>query len=636
MIGTRQELGKTRLALWASGFVLLACLAILALSGWHEWQSRRVDLKNAEVDVTNLARSLTQQAEDTFDLADTILTGMVDRLETGGTDAAGVAKLRTFLQQRRYNRQRIHGIFVYDETGRWIATTEQVDLAGLNNSDRDYFQHHRASPDRGDYFGRPVKSRSGGQWVITVSRRFDHPDGSFAGVVLTTIDVSYFVRFYEEFDVGPHGSISLLSADGIMLARSRDVDGVYAGRDMSDSPLFRQQHRLPAASVYYFTSPLDGRARLSYYQRSSRFPIVVLATKARDDVLADWRREVVTRTGIVAGLILLIAGIGFYLVKQLLQRQRMAAALIAKEADFRLLAEQSSDMVMRIGLDECIRYVSPSCVRVIGWPADKLLGMPALAGVNAEDRPRVEQTIAALKAAEADEARIVYRNRHREKNEIWVETALRVTRAPDTGAIDGVVAISRDVTEQRDLQDKLAALAISDGLTGLFNRRHFDERLADEWARARRDGTPLSLLLIDIDHFKRYNDQYGHQAGDGCLRAVARVLAAQAQRPADLAARYGGEEFVLLLPNTDAEGCALVGERVREALHELGMLHGQNPPSRIVTASLGGVTSHPSQTVSDSGPLLAAADRALYAAKDGGRDRLVMSGQVVALSARSA
>ena len=630
MASRSHELGKNRLPLWASGFVTLACLAILAMSGWREWESRTADLKNAEVDMANLARSLTQHADDTFELADTILGGMVDRLEANGTGDAAIAKLQAFLQQRKFNGKRIRGIFVYDEAGRWLATSEQVNLAGLNNSDRDYFQRHRASPDRDTLIGRPVKSRSGGQWIITASRRFNHPDGSFAGVTLTTIDVSYFSRFYEQFDIGAEGAVSLLNTDGIMLARSRDDDGAYVGRDMSKAPLFRDWHNRPAASVYYFKSPIDGVQRLSFYQRSSRYPVMVLATKAQDDVLAPWRQDALTRMAVVLGLTVLIAVIGFYLVRHLLQRQRMAAALVGKEADFRLLAEQSSDMVMRVGLDERILYVSPSCVRVLGWNPDKLLGTPALAGVNAEDRPRVEQAVAALKNAEAEEARIIYRTRHREKAEIWVETALRVTRAPDTGEIDGVVAISRDMTKQKDLQDKLAALATSDGLTGLANRRHFDERLSDEWGRARRDGTPLSLLLIDVDHFKKFNDQYGHQAGDGCLRALARVLGAQAQRPADLAARYGGEEFALLLPNTDAEGCAQVGERVRAALYELGMLHALNPPSKLVTASLGGATNLPSQGMTDCSALVTAADRALYAAKDNGRDRLVMSGQVVA------
>lgn len=176
------------------------------------------------------------------------------------------------------------------------------------------------------------------------------------------------------------------------------------------------------------------------------------------------------------------------------------------------------DVVMRVDLDERILYASPSCARILGWDPARLLGTPALAGVNPEDRPRVEQVVSALKAGEAEEARIIYSANHREKKEIWVETALRVTRSSKTHKIDGVVAISRDMTEQKDLQDKLAALATSDGLTGLANRRHFDERLAEDWARAKRDSTPLSLLLVDVDHFKKFNDQYGHQAGDACAR----------------------------------------------------------------------------------------------------------------------
>lgn len=236
-----------------------------------------------------------------------------------------------------------------------------------------------------------------------------------------------------------------------------------------------------------------------------------------------------------------------------------------------------------------------------------------------------------MKNGEVEEAKIIYRTRHREKTEIWIETALRVTRKPDTGAVDGVVAISRDMTEHKDLEEKLAALATSDGLTGLANRRCFDERLDLEWARAARDGTPLSVLMIDVDHFKKFNDRYGHQAGDSCLRAVAEVLAAQAQRPADLAARYGGEEFALLLPNTNAEGCELVGTRVREALFETQIPHALNPPSKLVTASLGGATAWPGSGTSTScASLVGAADRALYFAKDAGRDRLVMSGQVMA------
>lgn len=631
---TSRELGKAHLPLWAAGFVALICMTILGLSAWREWGTRNAELRSAEIDVTNLAHSLIQHADDTFELADTILVGLVHRLELDGTGSDTITRLQAYLPIRK-SSDRIRGIFVYDETGRWLATTEHVDFSGLNNSDREYFRQHRDSPEKGTLIGRPVKSRSGGQWIITASRRINHPDGSFAGVVLLTIDVAYFAKFYERFDVGPNGSASLLNNAGIMLARAHDESGAYVGRDLSNAPLFRERESRPAAAVYYFRSPIDGVQRLSYYQRSSNYPLMVLASKSQDDVLAPWRHAAATRMIFVLGLVLLIAVIGFYLVRQLLHRQRMAQALVAKEANFRLLAEQSSDMVSRIGLDNRLLYVSPSCVRITGWSAEELLDTSALAGIHPDDMERVEQVIAALKNGEAEEARFVYRQRHRDKGEIWAEAALHVTPAADSGEIDGVVAVMRDITEQKDLQDKLASLAATDALTGLANRRAFDERLADEWARARRDGTQLSLLLIDVDHFKKFNDHYGHLAGDGCLRALGRILSAIARRPTDLAARYGGEEFAVLLPNTAPDGCVEVGEGIRQALHDLAMLHAQNPPSRLVTVSVGAATSLPSQA-SDSSTLVAAADRALYAAKDGGRDRLLVSGQVVPWPAKSA
>ncbi len=626
----RRDAGLKRLPQVATAFVVLVCVAILALSGWREWTLRDAALRNAEVDVANLARSLAQHAEDTFELADTILIGLVNRLETDGTSPPAMARVQDIIELRKATMARVRGLFVYDETGRWLATSEKVNLAAFNNSDRDYFKRHRDSPDKQPLIGNPIKSRSGGQWIITVSRRFNHPDGSFAGVVLATLDAAYFAQFYRQFDIGPNGVIALLSTGGIVLARSVDND-TSVGRDLSGVPLIKDLHSRPSASTIYFKSSLDGIWRLSFYKRNDRYPILVVATEAQDDVLAAWRGEAIARTAFVLGLTALIAAIGFYLVRQLAERQRMAAALAAKEADFRLLAEESSDMVMRIGPDERLLYISPSCTRVLGWTADQLTGTPALAGVNADDLPRVQRIVAALKRGEIEETKVIYRTRRRQKDEIWLETALRTTHDPDTGRIDGVVAISRDMTEHKDQEHKLAALASLDGLTGLANRRHFDEKLRDEWARASRDGTALSLLLIDVDHFKGYNDQHGHQAGDECLISVARFIAGQAQRPADLAARYGGEEFVLLLPGTDAAGCEQVGERIRQALHDLRLPHATNPPSKCVTISLGGATSWPNaKNSADHTSLIAAADSALYGAKSLGRNRLVMSGQVVA------
>jgi len=502
---------------------------------------------------------------------------VVHRLGIDGAGPESIARIQTFIGLRKPSLGRIRGLFIYDETGNWLATSESVSLKGLNNSDRDYFHYHAQTDDHRMLIGRPVKSRSGGQWIITVSRRFNHPDGRFAGVALATIDVTYFSQFFKKINIGRNGAVTLLSTDGIVLARSPD-DGSYVGRDLSNAPLFKDRSNHPASEAHYFTSPLDGIQRLSFYKVSDHFPVMILATKARDEVLAPWREDAAIRMTFVVALLLVISVIGFYFVRQLHERQRMAAALEAKEADFRLLAEESSDMVTRIGLDERLQYVSPSSARVVGWLPEQLMKTPALAGVHPEDLPRV----AAPKRGEMQDARIVYRSRHRHKKEIWIESTMPVTKNFGTEEIDGVVAISRDMTEYKNLEQKLAALATMDGLTGLANRRHFDERLENEWARARREGMTLSLLMIDVDHFKKFNDQYGHPAGDVCLRSVANVLAAQVRRPADLAARYGGEEFVLLFPDTDAAGCEQIAKSIRDSLAALGIVRISTCPPRLI------------------------------------------------------
>lgn len=169
--------------------------------------------------------------------------------------------------------------------------------------------------------------------------------------------------------------------------------------------------------------------------------------------------------------------------------------------------------------------------------------------------------------------------------------------------------------------DQLRQWVYIDGLTGLNNRRHFDEVLAQEWARALRQRSMLSVVLIDVDHFKHYNDHYGHMAGDECLRQIATTIRAQVKRPADLAARYGGEEFACILPETGHDGAMRFARGIGDAIRALGMAHAAAAHSDVVTISQGVCSA---QASAGFGPqaLLENADTQLYAAKAGGRDRV--------------
>jgi len=177
--------------------------------------------------------------------------------------------------------------------------------------------------------------------------------------------------------------------------------------------------------------------------------------------------------------------------------------------------------------------------------------------------------------------------------------------------------LGRQLAEKNAILEQLSSL---DGLTGIANRRRFDTALDEEWRRARRDDKDLSLVMIDVDFFKRYNDRYGHLRGDDCLRQVAATLATEAHRAGDLVARYGGEEFVVLLPGTAADGVAVVADGMRQRVEALALPHVASEVADHVTISLGSATLRPDE-YSTPQRLIELADLALYEAKKSGRNR---------------
>ncbi len=196
-----------------------------------------------------------------------------------------------------------------------------------------------------------------------------------------------------------------------------------------------------------------------------------------------------------------------------------------------------------------------------------------------------------------------------------VRSALRLKEEMDKRK-----ARERELEERNRLLERLSFL---DGLTEIPNRRYFDESLPQEWKRASREGYPVALIMVDIDYFKLFNDLYGHQQGDHCLKSVAGALHCALKRPADFVARYGGEEFIAVLPNTDAQGAQTVAESMRTQVAELAIPHAHSTISDCVSISLG-VVAAKSQPGSGPRELIDVVDEALYKAKRGGRNQVVL------------
>ena len=187
---------------------------------------------------------------------------------------------------------------------------------------------------------------------------------------------------------------------------------------------------------------------------------------------------------------------------------------------------------------------------------------------------------------------------------------------------DGFTVTIRDITERKKYELEMNRLAEVDGLTGIYNRRYFDTKIANEWQRCQRERQFLSLILCDVDYFKVYNDRYGHQAGDECLKKIAKVLEKMMKRTGDLASRYGGEEFAFILPNTEEMRAVEIGEKIRNEIQNLKLAHDKSPVSDLVTLSLGISSVIPTHSLTFSG-LIEQADKALYQAKNKGRNQCV-------------
>jgi diguanylate cyclase (GGDEF)-like protein len=266
-----------------------------------------------------------------------------------------------------------------------------------------------------------------------------------------------------------------------------------------------------------------------------------------------------------------------------------------------------------------------------GFPGEGSVGADYLAICDKAEEPDREEAASAaagirsVLAGEADRFVMEYACDSPTGKRWFVMNALRA-EAP-FGA--RVVIAHQDISEQKRAEEQLRQQALIDGLTGIANRRAFDDALGREWRRACRSGTPLALLMIDVDHFKRYNDHYGHQAGDQCLRAVAGALAGAARRPADLVARYGGEEFAVILPGCSITDAQMVGEKMRRAVADLHLRHEASDTASEVTVSIGvsclNTEARPCASDGDgvvAGTLIADADTALYRAKTDGRNRV--------------
>ena len=305
------------------------------------------------------------------------------------------------------------------------------------------------------------------------------------------------------------------------------------------------------------------------------------------------------------------------------------------EFRYRFLAEHGTDKVFELDHDLVRRYVSPACREILGYDPEELTGIAGLSLVHPDDAERVNEILRCLLNGTRTHDTVTYRVRHHDGHWLWAESTIAALLDPATGRPSGAIGSLRDISavkaievELEQANRRLQALAGQDGLTGLANRRTFDEVLEKEFKRARRERRILSLALIDVDQFKAFNDRYGHPEGDACLRRVSEAIRTTVRRPADLVARYGGEEFAVILPHTDEFAASQVADQIREAVLQLAIPH-QDSAIGLLTISCGIAAAEDFDRRAAS--LVKQADRALYRAKENGRNNVVRASKLLSV-----
>lgn len=640
--------------------VLLAVAPLVALIAWNAAEDRRDTVIQAGVAAQQSARIAALRQAGVLNEAAT-LTESMRSIPTVTVDGGPACREQLSRMEKKHPSLNNFGVLRADGviichsllTEPKKAVFPRVLEEALREGAPDIYVSHSL---RGPVSGRPE---------IIVARPLRSAAGTKTGVVYVSIGLDAFSELADKISGQDNRILMVVEPDtGIVLARSA-TSGLRLGAIFPDAALLQAMRDHPGGGFVLGTfagaDEIFGFAPLPGAETSGA---MVVVGAPRDDVLAAENRQSLGSFAFALAAVALAVCTAWLLgylsqvrpasqlaktaerigegdlsaraalepwqapefrrladtLDEMAERLQLTKeAYKASEARYRLLAENTADLVTHVDSSGVRTYASPACEAMLGYSPQELIGGDPIELAHPHDRPQLAMMLEALQLGSAFPA-LQYRVRRRDGTYLWVEVTGRAL-----GDNRGVMLSLRDVSRRKSAEDRLEEanrnllmLASTDGLTGLANRRSFDKALKRELARCARDGLPLALVLVDVDHFKRYNDTYGHQEGDECLKRLSHLLRSMARRPGDVAARYGGEEFAVILPNTSADGALHFAEGLRTAVQQLNLPHCRSSYG-IVTVSIGVACEAPA-----SGPdstVLQNADAALYSAKAGGRNR---------------
>jgi len=595
---------------------LLPALLFVALGAYVLHASYRQFEDRAELLTQSLAQALETSVTANVEKIDMALSSIVDHMESqlrkGPLD---LDNIEAHVHSQTALRPELESIRVTDAGGVGIAGPGMRKLAKpFSFADREWFTVQRDRNNAGLHMSKPLVGKVDGVWIVSFSRRYRNPDGSFAGGVSAAVPLSYFTRQLASLNVGPHGSVALRNAQLGLLTRLPNPGGEKA-EPVGSTKVSPQLQKMAGSGVsqgsYLATSPLDGIERSYTFRRLSVVPLMVVVGASSEDYLADWYGQAWTVGGLCVA-ILLLYGVGGALLRRTLASNRAAnqrIELLAKVFD------SSGEAIMVTDREHRIVEVNPAFERQSGYATHEIIGhFPSML-----DSARTTQ-------ADHELIRTAVAQHGYWRGELWDRTKngreypkwLSISVLRDAaGEVTHHIASSIDVTDVKQAEDRIRHLAHHDTLTQLPNRVLLHGRLEQAMAAAHRDSSGLAMLFIDMDRFKNINDTLGHPVGDGLLVEVAQRLRALV-RDSDIVARLGGDEFVLVLTGLEGDSARAAAAVAGKVIAELGKPYGVRGHELHSTPSIG-IGLFPADG-EDADTLMKNADSAMYHAKSVGRN----------------
>lgn len=566
-------------------------------------------------------------------------------------------KMKEALEVFDYNHTEFSGmVFVNEEGKTEIDTSGPI---GIDLSDRQYFKEAK----KGDsYITDILIGRQSNKPIIIISVPIYGYTGQFQGLVFGSVPITTIDNIMEQFQDNSRETY-LVDREGMLITKSRQGeigDAIY-------TEIYKQALTENRVNKFYQTQNGDrvlgdyrwvhhhkwliiGEIKESniyepFYRMAIAFSVVLVLLAILGYILIIWvsnqieapiRNVLIGTRKIGQGKFdYRLSRITYHMdakeLQELSENFNNMADLIENHIDsiakseerFRMIAEYSSDMITIHDSMGNYLYVSPAGKEILQYDDEEVIGFDAYFFIHPDDIEMIRKSHEKL--LKTGYVVSTYRIRRKDGEYIWLESSIKCLQAEHPEELQ-IIVISRNITERKMVEIRLKEanrilqeLSTKDGLTGVWNRRTFDKQIEKEWKRAITESTSLSLIMLDVDFFKAFNDTYGHQAGDDCLRTIASRISEELEISKGMVFRYGGEEFSILLPMTDRAGARIIAESVRKAIENLSIPHSESQVSNYVTMSFGINTIIPTNDTNIT-QFIEDADKALYNAKKEGRN----------------